>query len=384
MKINKDNIIAWRRHFHLHPELSGQEQQTALFIARLLRSFGLTVSEQVGEGYGVVGILPGDPAYQCIALRADMDALPVLEDASHTCRSLVDGKMHACGHDAHMAMVLGAAEALAKDPPPGTVKFIFQPHEERKPGGARGMIAAGVLDNPYVDGIIATHVTNSFPLGAIGISAGAVMAASDDFDLVITGKSGHGAIPQQTIDPVAIAAQVITAYHEIVSRRINPIFPAVLSVCAVNTIATHNVIPEAISLKGTVRCFDLAVRDQIRLEMRRVAEGICSAWGAFCQLNYVEGYPPLLNNAKMAALVQQATSSVVGAQAVEVENPPMGGEDFAIFADNRPGAFFFTGTGSQCCQAPWHDYAFAIEEDALPLGSQVFEIAARMFTSEKK
>ncbi len=384
MKVDKEKIITWRRYFHQHPELSGEEQQTALFIAQLLRSWGLAVSEHVGGGYGVVGMLAGDPEYKCIALRADMDALPVLEDATHTCRSLIEGKMHACGHDAHMAMVLGAAEALAKDPPAGTVKFIFQPHEERKPGGAGEMVAAGVLDNPHVDGIIATHVTNSFPFGSIGISTGAVMAASDDFDLIVTGKSGHGAIPHETVDPVAIAAQIITAYHEIVSRKINPILPAVLSVCSVNTIQTHNVIPESIVLKGTVRCFDLQVRDQIRTEMQRVAAGICAAWGASFELDYVEGYPPVINEREMTALVQRAVKSIGAAQAVAVERPPMGGEDFAIFANQRPGAFFFTGTGSARCQAPWHDYAFAIEEDALPLGSQVFEIAARTFANQKK
>ena len=167
------------------------------------------------------------------------------------------------------------------------------------------------------------------------------MAASDDFDLIVTGKSGHGAIPHETVDPVAIAAQIITAYHEIVSRKINPILPAVLSVCSVNTIQTHNVIPESIVLKGTVRCFDLQVRDQIRTEMQRVAAGICAAWGASFELDYVEGYPPVINEREMTALVQRAVKSIGAAQAVAVERPPMGGEDFAIFANQRPGAFFF-------------------------------------------
>ena len=384
MKVEQQKIIDWRRHFHLHPELSGEERETALFIAQLLRSWGLTVTEHIGGGYGLIGVLEGDPGYQCAALRADMDALPVMEDSSHSCRSLIDGKMHACGHDAHLAMVLGAAEALAKDPPPGTVKFIFQPHEERKPGGARQMIAAGVLERPDVDAIIATHVTNSFPLGTIGLSEGAVMAASDDFDLVIRGKSGHGAIPQQTVDPIAVAAQLITAYHQIVSRRIDPILPAVLSVCSLHTIDTHNVIPEELVLKGTVRCFDLEVRDKIRTEMYQVAAGICSAWGASFELSYLEGYPPVINDIALTAQMRQAAQTVQGVRAVKVERPPMGGEDFAIFAAQCPGVFFFTGTGSERCQAPWHDYAFDIEEDALCLGAQVLEAGARLLAGKKK
>ena len=377
MEINREHVIAWRRHFHQYPELSGEERETAGFIAGLLRSWDIHVTENVGGGYGLVGVIEGDPNYRSIALRADMDALPVVESCSHSCRSLIEGKMHACGHDAHMAMVLGAAEALSADPPRGTVKFIFQPHEERKPGGARAMISAGVLEG--IDGIVATHVTNSFPCGAIGISEGAVMAATDDFDLLIAGKSGHGAIPHQAVDPVAIAAQIINAYHQIISRKINPICPAVLSVCAMETIQTHNVIPESATLRGTVRCFDLAVRDRIREEMLHVAEGICAAWGASCSLDYVEGYPPLLNEAAMTEVVRRAADSVAGAQAVAVKQPPMGGEDFAIFAEHCPAAFFFTGTGSERCQAPWHDYSFSIEEESLPLGSQVFAAAARNF-----
>lgn len=382
--MKQTDIIDWRRHFHRYPELSGEEKETASFIAGLLRDFGLPVQERVGGEYGLVALIEGDPRYRCAALRADMDALPVTEVSDCVYKSQAPGVTHACGHDAHMAMVLGAARALAVSPPRGSVKLVFQPHEERKPGGARAMIEAGVLENPGVDGLFATHVNNSFPLGSIAVSDGAMMAASDDFDLVIVGQSGHGAIPHMAVDPIAIAAQVITAYHEIVPRRIDPVDPAVLSICSVNSGDTYNVIPNDVVLRGTVRCFDLAVRERIKAEMARVAAGICSAWRAEARLDYYPGYPPLLNDPKMAAIVRRATAGVPGAGAVLVPKPPMAGEDFAVFGQYRPIAFFFTGTGSERCQRRWHDYAFDIEEEALILGAKVFAAAAADLANQKK
>lgn len=368
----------------MHPELSGEEKETAAFIARLLRSFGLEVAENINGGYGVVGIIRGDTLFKCAALRADMDALPVVEGKDCVYKSLFPGITHACGHDAHMAMVMGAARALAKTPPKGSVKFIFQPHEERKPGGARQMIEGGVLENPHVDGMFATHVTNSFPLGTIAVSDRAMMAASDDFDLVITGHSGHGAIPQKTIDPIAIAAQIIGAFHEIVTRRIYPIDPAVLSICSIHGGDTYNVIPEEVLICGTVRCFDVAVRDRIKTEMAQVSKGICEAWCAVAHFDYYVGYPPLLNDPRMSGVVRQAVAEIPELESALVPKPPMGGEDFAIFGEHVPIAFFFTGTGSEKCQRRWHDYAFDIEEEALFGGAAVFVNAATILANEEK
>ncbi len=384
MTINKEEIIAWRRHFHMYPELSGEEKETAGYIAEQLRSFGLTVKERVGDGYGLMATLPGDSLHKCAAIRADMDALPVQEANDCEYKSIYPGRMHACGHDGHIAMGLGAAKMLVENPPPGTVKFFFEPHEERKPGGAKGMIAAGVLEDPQVDGIFATHVNNSFPVGAIAVKTGTMMAASDDFDLLISGKSGHAAIPHQAIDPVAIAAQIITAYHQIISRRIDPQDCAVLTVSSINTIETYNVIPQDVAIKGTVRTFDLSLRDKIRAEMQRIAEGFCQAWGASCKFVYDIAYPPVNNDSHMVGLIKEAVEAIGSARVSSVFKSPMGGEDFAMFGKHVPAALFFTGTGSKRCNQPWHDFAFDIEEDGLFLGAQVLAQAATNLTKEKK
>ena len=199
-----------------------------------------------------------------------------------------------------------------------------------------------------------------------------------------SGKSGHGAIPHHTIDSIAIAAQVITAFHQIVSRRINPEYAAVLSICSINTVDTYNVIPEEVVLRGTVRCFDVKVRDQLKDEMIKIANGICQSWGAVADMQYYYGYPPLHNDTKMAEIIRMATADIDGAISDPVSMPPMAGEDFAIFAEHRPTAFFFTGTGSDKCRELWHNYAFDIEEEALEYGAKVFVNAAQIFANEKK
>ena len=384
MKLDEKKIISWRRHFHTHPELSGNEKETAAYISELLRSFGLIVQENVGKGYGVVGLLMGDPKYQCAALRADMDALPIYEENAVQYCSKCPGVMHACGHDGHMSMVLAAAEYLAKNPPKGSVKFIFQPSEECKPGGAKAMIEAGVLQEPHVDGLFATHVINSYPLGTIAVSDDIMMAASDDFDLTIRGKSGHGAIPHHTIDPIAIAAQIVTAFHQIISRRIDPAQAAVLSICSINTVDTYNVIPQEAIIKGTVRCFDLSLRDKIRDEMNKIAQGICQAWGAKADIDYYQGYPPLVNDPQMAKIIRSAVDKINGVKSEDVFSPPMAGEDFALFAKLCPTAFFFTGTGSEKCFERWHNCTFDIEEEALYYGAQVFIYAAQKIADSQK
>jgi len=377
------NIIAWRRRIHCRPELSGEERETAAFVAELLRSFGLQVREGVG-GYGVVGLLPGRADKKCAALRADLDALPIQEQNDCRYRSQVDGVMHACGHDAHTAIVLGAAMLLAENPPAGAVKFLFQPHEETKPGGARGMIAAGALQNPRVDGLFATHVLNAYPLGSFGVRPGAMMAASDDFMLDIYGKSSHGALPHLSVDAIVLAGQVIGAAQAIVSRRIDPHEPAVISFGSIHGGSAPNVIAEAVRLRGTVRSFDRAVQEQLFQELRRTAEGVAAALGGRAELAIVPGYPPLLNDAGMAERLRLAIAGVAGAEWRPVTEPPLGGEDFAIFCEQAPSALMFTGTGSSRCQAAWHQPRFQIEEAALPLAARVLAAAAAGLANEDR
>lgn len=383
MEIDQQLLRDWRRRFHMYPELSGAEKQTAAEVARLLTGFGLEVREGVG-GYGVVGLLRGAAAYKCAALRADMDALPILEPPGLPYRSRQEGVMHACGHDAHMAMVLGAAKWLSEHPPSGSVKFLFQPHEEKKPGGARGMIAAGALADPPVDGIFAAHISNAWPVGEIAIGERAMMAATDDFDLTILGKSGHGAIPHQALDVITVAAQVIAALQTMLARRFDPEEPALISICSIHGGTAHNALPEQVLLQGTFRCFAPEVRERIIAAIRQTTQGVCDCWGARFELKIIEGYPPVINHPQLTALLKQAVAETPGAIYTPVPRPPMGGEDFAIFGRQAPAAFMFVGSGSARCRAAWHDRQFTIEEDALPLGAAVLAAAAAKLAEEQR
>ncbi|MDO4580960.1 MAG: M20 family metallopeptidase [Bacillota bacterium] len=383
MRIAKDVITEWRRHIHMHPEISGEEHDTAVYIAGLLREFGLEVTEGVG-GYGVVGLLRGDDAYKCAALRADMDALPITEISRRRYKSQAAGAMHACGHDAHCAIVLGAAKMLAAQPPPGSVKFIFQPHEEQKPGGARAMIAAGVLQQPQVDGIFAGHVTNLFPAGTFAVNDGAMMAASDNFELTLIGHGGHGAMPHQTVDVIAIAAQIIEALQSIRSRRVDPLEPVVLTVGSIHGGSAHNIIPDRVDMTGTLRCFDLALRDQIVAYMEESIRDITHSWGATYEFKMIYGYPPVINDHQLTLLLDQVVQQVSGTMLNDHPRPLTAGEDFAVYGQQVPAAFVFIGTGSDKCREPWHHHSFDIEECALPAAAQVLALAAQQLAGQKK
>ncbi len=379
----KEQLISWRRNFHMYPEISGQEKETAEFIAEELKEMGLEVQERVA-GYGIVAILPGDPKKKCVAIRADMDALPIEEKNECSYKSKRPGKMHACGHDAHMAMVLGAVKYLVQNPPEGTIKFFFQPKEEKPPGGAKYMVEAGVMENPKVDAVFATHVTNSYPVGTIAICEGATMAVADDFKLAIIGKGGHGAFPHKTIDTIAVTAQVIEALQSITSRRMDPTDPVVLTIGTIHGGTAQNVIPDRVDMTGTLRCLSNEVRDQMLEYMHKTVEGVTSSWGARYKLDYLYGYPPVVNDPELLKVVEEITESLPDAVIHKMEKPLMSGEDVSYFGLKTPLAFFFTGAGNEDKRQAWHNCRFDIDEGALSYGAGVLALAAAKVAGEDK
>ncbi|MCL1974579.1 MAG: amidohydrolase, partial [Firmicutes bacterium] len=268
-------------------------------------------------------------------------------------------------------------------PPGGTVKFIFQPREEKPPGGARDMVMAGVLRNPDADAVFGTHITNDYPVGVVALFDGVVMAVADDFRLSITGKGGHGASPHQTIDTIAVTAQTIEALQNIHSRRIDPTEPVVLTVGTIHGGTAQNIIPDRVDMTGTLRCLNTKVRDKVMEYMHDTLQGITSAWGAAYELDYIYGYPPVINNHDLNQVLAEAAQAA-GAQMEIMERPLLAGEDFSYYGREAPAAFFFTGAGSQRYQRPWHHNCFDIEEDALPIGAKTMALAACHVAEQEK
>jgi len=367
----------------MYPEISGAEKETATFIASELKAMGLDVKENIA-GFGVLATLWGDPHKKCVAIRADMDALPIDENNDCPYKSKHPGLMHACGHDTHMAMVLGAAKMLSGNKSGGTVKFIFQPREEKAPGGAKDMVAAGVLKNPDVDAIIGTHITNAYSAGTIALMDGAAMALADDFELSVCGKGGHCASPHQTVDTIIVAAQIIEAFQSIQSRRIDPNEPVVLSIGTIHGGTTQNVIPERVVMTGTLRAMNYETRDKVLEYMRQTLEGITALWGVSYRLDYLEGYPPVINDPELNIIITDIIKGLPGIQIAEMKKPLMAGEDFSYYGQEVPAVFFFTGSGSKRCHQAWHENCFDIEEDALLAGAKVLAHFASRIISENK
>lgn len=363
-------VIEWRRTIHANPELGYEEYKTADFIKNILGQAGIVAQTGIAKT-GVVALLKGN-GIKTIAIRADMDALPISEETGLSFASKTLGKMHACGHDAHTAIVLGVAHALAKmDKLPGNVKFIFQPCEERLPGGANNMIAAGVLENPKVDAILGLHVYPYLPVGIVGIKPGAMMAATDIFSVEIKGKGGHGAAPHTAVDPVVISAQIIIALQTIVSRKINPVEPAVITVGTIHAGERPNIIPSKVVFSGTVRSVDEETRLALKKEIEHVIKYTAIAGGAEAVINYEIGHGTLFNDEKVTSFVQQSISNSFGIVAVKhLEAPSMGGEDFAIFAQNVPANYMFFGCAGDDIY-PWHHSCFNINEAVLPFAVKV-------------
>ncbi|HEY7030896.1 MAG TPA: amidohydrolase, partial [Thermomicrobiales bacterium] len=342
-------VVADRRHLHQNPELGYQEVKTAAFVADRLRALGV---EDVRTGIaktGVTGLIKGTGsgpgAGKVVLLRADMDALPIQEQNEVDYHSTVPGTMHACGHDAHTAMLLGTTRLLLerRDRFAGTVKVLFQPAEEGG-AGARVMIGEGVLDDPRVDAAFGIHVAQEEPVGTVSVRPGPMMAAADRFTIVVKGKGGHGAQPHLCIDPIAVGAQLVTALQTIVSREVDPTEPAVVTVGAFRAGEAANVIPDTAELRGTVRSFNPAVREQLATRIQELVRGVAAAMRAEVEINYAPGYPPTVNDPAMTDFTLGVLAEVVGADNVLPAPLHMSAEDFSYFLEAVPGCFWFVGS----------------------------------------
>jgi amidohydrolase len=367
--VDRASLIATRRDLHQHPEIGFEETRTAALVADRVRALGYDMRTGVGQT-GVVAMRNGG-AGRCVMLRADMDALPVEEANDVPYRSQHAGKMHACGHDGHVAIGLEVARRLAKLPLNGALKFAFQPAEEIA-GGAKAMIAAGVLDSPRVDAVFGIHLWNDLPVGTIGLMPGPVMASVDEFEISVLGRGGHAAAPHQTVDPVLVAAHLVTALQTLISRRRNPLEEGVLSVTQVNAGHAFNVIPGHAELRGTVRTFGGRFYDDAPKLIEETARGIASAFGATVDVRYRRLAKPTVNDAGMAELMTQAAAEVVGRDKVVTGIRTMGGEDMSFFLAQVPGAFAFVGSAPAGAKgAPHHSSTFDIEEESLVIGTEL-------------
>jgi amidohydrolase len=370
-------VVATRRDLHEHPELGFEEERTAAMVAGRLRALGFDVHTGIGKT-GVVGVLRGTRPGKTIMLRADMDALPIDEENDVPYRSRTALHMHACGHDGHVAMLLGAARIVMsrRDEVAGTVCFLFQPAEEGK-GGAKAMVADGVLEQFGIERAYGLHLASTHPAGQVGFREGAFYASSDSIEITVEGKGGHGAAPHQTVDPVYVASQFVVAVQQIVSRNIDPIEPAVVTIGAINGGTTHNVIPSRVRLLGTVRAFDAGVREKMAERIERVLRGICESSGATYAFEYIWRYPVTSNDVEQTRYARALAERVVDPQRVADVPKLMGAEDFSFFAERVPACFFTIGSnGGENSAFPHHNARFDIDESALETGVRMMTALA--------
>ena len=368
---HKDLITKLRRDLHLIPEPAYTEKKTSAYVADYLGRQGLEVQTGIAQT-GVVGLMKLTRPGKTLMIRSDMDALPVTEATGLPFASTHGGAMHACGHDGHMSMVLGAATILnkVKDKLNGNIKFLFQPAEEG-PGGAKPMIEAGVMENPHVDFSVGCHVWPAIPEGSIGVKAGYLMAAMDRFDIRIIGKGGHGAMPHLCVDALEVGTQVVNALQRIASRQMNPLSPTVVTVGSFQAGTTFNVIPGEAEMCGTTRTFDRDIWKSWPERVEKIVRGVCGSMGADYELKYTQGYPPLLNDESMAEVVRKCAADVVGEERVIEPEQTMGGEDMAFYLEKSKGCFFFLGVGREGC-APLHNPEFDLNEDVLLTGVETY------------
>ncbi len=369
----KEEVIRWRRHLHENPELSFQEVKTSQYIYETLQSFdNLEVSRPTKTSVmaRLIGTRPG----KVLAIRADIDALPIQEENRVSYASKNPGVMHACGHDGHTAILLGSAKILSslQQRIEGEVRFLFQHAEELAPGGAQEMVGAGVMKD--VDLVIGTHLWSPLETGKIGLAAGPVMASPDTFSMTITGQGGHAGLPHQTIDTIATSAQVVTNLQHIVSRTVDPLENVVLSITKFTGGTALNIIPDTVEIAGTVRLLNAELRSEIQEAMERVIKGITEAHGATYRFTYEAASDPVVNEPKVTEVVEDTVFELFGEDAVVRVRPNMGGEDFSAFLNEAPGTYFFTGSGNRKLETdyPHHHPRFNIDESALEIGMKMF------------
>ena len=360
---------SWRRDFHAHPEIAFEEHRTAQIVAEKLESFGIEVETGLA-GTGVVGTLKKGTGNRSIGLRADLDALLINEANDFEHKSKTPGKMHACGHDGHTTMLLGAAKYLAeKGDFDGTITFIFQPAEENE-GGGKVMIEDGLFDKYPVESVFGMHNIPGMPVGTFAMKSGPIMASFDIFNLKIIGKGGHAAMPHTAIDPIIIGTKIVDAYQSIVSRYIDPQEPVVLSVTQFHGGDAYNVIPNEIEMKGTVRCFSSKVQESIENQMEQITSSICSAYGADYELGYERRYPATINTAEEVTISEKVAKNISGDEMVHTSpTPSMGSEDFAFMLQERPGSYIWIGNGDGEGSCMLHNPGYDFNDEILPIGA---------------
>jgi len=379
---NLNTIIDLRHQIHQYPELGNREYKTAKLVAEHLRSLGIEVETDIAYT-GVVGVLKGNKPGPVVAVRADMDALPVTEETDLSFKSTVKttyldkevGVMHACGHDIHTSVQLGVASVLAsmKRSLPGTVKFIFQPAEEGPPpgeeGGADLMLKEGVFDNPKPSAVFGLHTHAALAVGELGLTIGPAMAAVDQFIITIKGKQSHGAYPHKSVDPIIMATEVVTAFQTIRSRSLSPLEPSVVTVGIIRGGERFNIIPEEVHLEGTVRTYNKDVQDMVEKRMNEILEGITLAYGGSFELNYDRGTPATINDPELCKQMIPTLERVVGKDNLKMMDPVMGGEDFALFANEVPGIYYRLGVVKPGTTSGWiHTPTFRADDSCLEVG----------------
>lgn len=379
-------VQSFRHQIHAHPELSFQEFNTSKYIAKELQKLGISFTEGIA-GTGIVAIIEGkNPKKKCLAIRAELDALPITELNDVPYKSQNEGVMHACGHDAHSACLLGVAQIMneLKADWEGSLKLIFQPGEEMHPGGGSIMIADGVLDNPKVDAILALHVYPHLPAGIVGFRAGQYMASTDEIHIRVEGKGGHAALPHQTIDPIAISAQIIVALQQVISRRSNPIIPSVLSFGKIVGGTVNNVIPDFVDISGTLRTMDENWRAEAHQLIKDIVNHTAEAFGAKASIEIPIGYPSLFNDVTLTNTIQNYAKEYLGEEHVRQLSLRMTADDFAFYGHLVPGCYFRLGTNTNNEQkmASVHNAHFDIDENALITGVGLMSFAALSFLNK--
>ncbi|MDP4096841.1 M20 family metallopeptidase [Paenibacillus sp. P96] len=383
MKELQEQMVQWRRHLHRNPEISFQESRTAAFVADKLKEWNIEVLENVG-GHGVIGTLRGSQPGPVVMLRADMDALPIEDEKQCDYRSTVKGAMHACGHDGHTSMLLGTAAYFSRhrDSIKGEMRFLFQPAEELLPGGAVNVIREGGLEG--VDVIYGIHLWTPLSSGTAASCGGPMMAAADDFYIELTGKGGHGGMPQATIDSVVAGSALVMQLQSIVSRSVDPLQPAVLTVGTIHGGSAQNVIAETCKLSGTVRTFDEHSRSVMKERLHTITEQTGAAYGTIASVQYIMGYPPVVNDAAEAGRFFREAASVFGASGVQESPKLMPAEDFAYYLQQVPGCFMFVGAGNPEKGAiyPHHHPKFDFDEDVMLDGVKLFIRMSESYAEE--